>query len=156
MAGRSAVKHPEEIRMFRTECGRVHRYEARIRAIRQERETLLWRMSGCRVQSYDGVRGHGDAPIEYGKYVEEREQLKEEEEQLLKKIRNVEACLAAVETMNDRICLWRIYGEKDSLKETAEMAGMQPQSLYRRLRACLDAVFDQKELRVGMSGTGDL
>ena len=134
----------------------MRKYEERIREICTERNTLLWKMSGCRVQNYEQKGSGGYRETEYGRYVELREKLKEEETVLREKIRRTELCLNAVEPADDRLCLWRIYVEGRSLKETAQADGISPQSLYRRLRTRMDEVFEREDMRRVMNGTGGL
>lgn len=141
MAGKSTVRHAEEIERFKRECGRMNAYRQRLQEIRITRRTLLWKMSGCSVQSYSGV-AHSRHEIEYGKIVEERERLLEEARKLQEKIRWVETCLAKVPSEKDRRGIGMIYGEGCSFRDTARLYGIAPQSLYRRYRRELDRVFD--------------
>ena len=156
MARRSTVRHPEEIRALRRECAGIRRYEERIREICRERNTLLWKMSGCRVQNYEWNHSGNYRETEYGKYVELRENLKQEEEQLRERIRRVEVCLNAVVPADDRLCLWQIYVDGGSLKQMAEDCGISAQSLYRRLRMRMDDVFEEEEMRRVIRGAGGL
>ena len=156
MARRNTVRHPEEIRALRRECAGIRRYEDRIREIERERNTLLWKMSGCHVQNYEWSGRGGYRETEYGKYVEEREDLRMEEERLRERIRRMEVCLNAVEPADDRLCLWRIYVEGGSLKELADDCGISAQSLYRRLRMRMDEVFEDEAMRRVMNGAGGI
>ena len=156
MAGKCTLKHPQEVQFLREECGRIGQYRERIRMIRTERQTLLWKMSGCRTPSCDGIRESSIRETDYIRLIDERERLRKEQDELEKRIRWVKNCLDRVTDVSVRLCIWKIYGEGMPVYAAARQAGISAQSLYRRMRREMDGIFETEDRRDGTSGTDGL